>query len=249
MKHRVAIVGAGVSGLTCGVLFAERGYRTAIFAEETGQRTTSATAAAIWYPYDAEPADAVIAWALKTYKVLVDLSREPRTGVSIIELRQLSRTGEAQIPNWAVPLGGRALDASALASGLCPVPDRTQRGSYSSLIPTAFTGSFAITVPLMDTTIYLNYLEERLIKAGGSITANVHLERLEDVSSEFDLVINCSGIGARNLVRDVDLEPHRGQVAIVPKLDVSCAIVCEFSPNASAYARIANQAFALNAIV
>jgi len=212
MKHRVAIVGAGVSGLTCGVLFAEHGYGTATFAEETGQRTTSATAAAILYPYDAEPADAVIAWAVETYNVLVDLNRKPRTGVSIIELRQFSRTGEAQIPNWAVPLGGRALDAS-------------------SVIPTSFKGGFAITVPLMDTTIYLNYLEERLIKAGGSITTNVHLERLEDVSSEFDLVINCSGIGARNLVRDVDLEPHRGQVAIVPKIDsLSCAIVCDDPP-------------------
>ena len=82
----------------------------------------------------------------------------------------------------------------------------------------------------MDTTIYLNYLEERLIKAGGSITANLHFERLDDVSREFDLVINCSGIGARNLVHDVDLEPHRGQVAIVPKLDISYAIVCDDPP-------------------
>jgi len=54
MKNRVAIVGAGVSGLTCGVLFAERGFRTAIFAKETGQQTTSAAAAALWFPYDAE---------------------------------------------------------------------------------------------------------------------------------------------------------------------------------------------------
>ena len=81
MIKNVAIVGAGVSGLTCGVLFAERGYRTAIFAEETGERTTSAAAAALWFPYDAEPADAVIAWALETYKVLVDLSHDSQTGV------------------------------------------------------------------------------------------------------------------------------------------------------------------------
>ena len=63
MVKSVAIVGAGVSGLTCAVLFAERSYRTVIFAEETGERTTSAAAAALWYPYDAEPADSVIAWA------------------------------------------------------------------------------------------------------------------------------------------------------------------------------------------
>ena len=70
MKSDVAIIGAGVSGLTCGVLFAERGYRTAIFAKETGQQTTSGAAAAVWFPYDAEPAHRVIPWALRTFDVL-----------------------------------------------------------------------------------------------------------------------------------------------------------------------------------
>ena len=73
MKHRVAIVGAGVSGLTCGVLFAERGYRTAIFARDTGQQTTSGAAAALWFPYDAEPAQKLIPWALDSYRALVNL--------------------------------------------------------------------------------------------------------------------------------------------------------------------------------
>ena len=36
MEERVGIIGAGVSGLTCAVLFAERGYHTHILAEETG---------------------------------------------------------------------------------------------------------------------------------------------------------------------------------------------------------------------
>ncbi|HET9856649.1 MAG TPA: FAD-dependent oxidoreductase, partial [Chthoniobacterales bacterium] len=101
MAKSVAIVGAGVSGLTCGVLFAERGFHTAIFAEQIGQRTTSAAAGALWFPYDAEPADKVIPWALATYKVLVDLCKDARSGVSMIELRQYCRTGEIQTPDWA----------------------------------------------------------------------------------------------------------------------------------------------------
>src|SRR5439155_24842281 len=87
-------------------LLAERGYRAAIFAKETGQQTTSAAAAAVWYPYDVEPADKVIACALETYNVLVDLSSKSDTGVSMIELRQFSRAGKIQIPDWAIPLGG-----------------------------------------------------------------------------------------------------------------------------------------------
>src|SRR5947208_9364797 len=208
MKHRVAIVGAGVSGLTCGVLFAERGYRTAIFAKETGQQTTSGAAAALWFPYDAEPAEKLITWALQTYKVLVDLTKNSRSGVSIIELRQFSRTSEIQIPEWAIALG-------------------------ASVIPTvpAFKGGFTLKVPLMDTTIYLDHLAKRFFDAGGEIHGNVKFEKLEDVSPAFNLVINCAGIGARELVQDMDLEPHRGQVAIVPKVDnLSCAIVCDDPP-------------------
>jgi D-amino-acid oxidase len=220
MPESIAIIGAGVSGLTCSVVFAERGYRTAIFAKETGQQTTSGAAAAVWFPYDAEPPERVIPWALQTLDVLGDLARVAGSGVSIIELRQFSHAGEIQIPDWAIPLG-----ASSLATGLWPVQDRAQRGGYN------FKGSYAITVPLMDTKIYLDYLANRFVAAGGSIAANVHFEKLEEVDRKFDLVINCAGIGARELVQDIDLEPHRGQVAIVPRIDnLSCAIVCDDPP-------------------
>jgi glycine/D-amino acid oxidase-like deaminating enzyme len=87
MPWAVAIVGAGVSGLTCAVVFAERGYRTAIFAKQIGSGTTSAAAAAIWYPYDAGPSNQTIAWALETYGTLLDLARDSRSGVSMIEQR------------------------------------------------------------------------------------------------------------------------------------------------------------------
>jgi len=210
MAERVAIVGAGVSGLTCGVVLAERGFHTAIFAKEIGQQTTSGAAAAIWFPYDAQPAEKVIPWALETYKALIDLTRDPRSGVSMIDLRQFSRTGEIQIPDWAIPLG-----AAAVSTGLRPV----------------FKGGFSLRVPLTDTTIYLDYLATRFQKAGGEINANVRFEKLEEVDRDFDLVINCAGIGARELVRDTDLEPHRGQVVIVPRVeDLSCAIVCDDAP-------------------
>ena len=210
MPERVAVIGAGVSGLTCGVVLAEQGHHTAIFAKEVGQHTTSGAAAALWFPYDVEPLEKVIPWSLQTFAVLADLARAPETGVSMIELRQFSSSREIQIPDWAIPLG-----ASAVATGLRPV----------------FKSGFSLCVPLMDTTIYLDYLANRFQKAGGSITRNVHFDELEDVDLTFDFVINCAGIGARELVQDANLEPHRGQVAIVPKIDnFSCAIVCDDTP-------------------
>jgi D-amino-acid oxidase len=221
MSRTVAIIGAGVSGLTCGVLFAEHGYRTAIFAKETRQQTTSGAAAALWFPYDVEPAGRVIPWAVDSYKTLIDLSRDSRTGVSIIELRQFSRAGEIQIPDWAIPLGAQAV-----------IPSRP------SVIPSEvegclelFKSGFSLRVPLMDTTIYLDYLGARFLKAGGALNASVFLRNLDEVDQQFDLVINCAGIGARDLLQDVDLEAHRGQVAIVLRIEaLSCAIVCDDAP-------------------
>ena len=212
MAERIAIIGAGVSGLTCGVVFAERSYRTAIFAKETGRQTTSGAAAAVWFPYHVEPVERVIPLALETYQVLLDLARFPQSGVSIIESRQFLRTGEIQIPDWAIPVGATVI----------PREPEESRG---------FTSGYAMNVPLMDTTIYLDYLAARFVKASGEINANVQFKNLDDVDSKSDLVVNCAGIGARELVRDTDLEPHRGQVAIMPKIEgLSCALVCDDAP-------------------
>src|SRR4029079_13914411 len=60
MAQNVAIIGAGVSGLTCGVVFAEHGDRTVIFAKDIGQQTTSSAAAAGWFPSPVEPAAGVL---------------------------------------------------------------------------------------------------------------------------------------------------------------------------------------------
>jgi len=210
MQRPVAIVGAGVSGLTCGVLLAETGRPVEILAEATGTVITSGAAAAVWFPYDAEPAHLVISWALKTFSVLRQLSAQPESGVSMIEIRQLSRQVEIEIPSWAVSLGAM----------------RLQRG----LLPQGFVSGYTLVVPLTDTSRYLDYLATRFRAAGGEIRTDVHLERLELVPRKFSIVVNCSGIGAKALVPDHELEPHRGQVVLVPRVDLPTALVCDDFP-------------------
>ncbi len=208
MAKEVVVLGAGVSGLTCAVLFAERGHRTRIFAEETGSATTSAVAAAIWFPYDAEPAEAVVGWSLETFRVLQELSTVADSGVSMIEQRTFARAGETEIPDWAIPLGARPLTE----------------------IPSSFTSGYTLTVPLTDTTRYLDYLTERFRAAGGEIHGGVRFERIEDAPQPEALVINCTGVGAAEAVPDTQVEPHRGQVVIVPSLGQKHAVVCDDPP-------------------
>ena len=74
---RVVVVGAGVVGLTCAVRLAEAGHDTHVLARDLPLETTSAVAAAMWYPYLAQPRDAVTRWAARTFEVLEGLSRDP----------------------------------------------------------------------------------------------------------------------------------------------------------------------------
>jgi D-amino-acid oxidase len=210
MNDDVAVIGAGVSGLTCGVLLAERGYRTTIFARETGDATTSAAAAAIWFPYDAGPAEQVSRRALATFDSLRPLTSEAASGVSMIELRVYSRTSGLMVPEWTRSLGAQSLATVRM--------------------PPGFRSGYALTVPLLDTTIYLHYLRDRFERAGGTTYAGTAFPQLTDVPAEYEHIINCAGVGARELVNDRAVEPHRGQVAIVGRSQLEHAIVCDDPP-------------------
>jgi D-amino-acid oxidase len=208
MKPRVAILGAGISGLTTAVVFAERGFEPVIFADQMSADTTSAVAAAIWFPYDATPEHLVTAWALITYGRLLELAREPdTTGVSLIEFRVFSRNSSVDVPPWAEVLGYRLLHDAEL-------------GDH-------YHAGYSLTVPLMETPIYLPYMEQRAMDAGGSFAHIDSLASIDELPKDnFDVIVNCSGYGARDLVSDEAVEGHRGQVVVVPKIDRSWAMVC-----------------------
>src|SRR5947209_2103191 len=210
MKPRVAMIGSGVSGLTCAVLFAENGFETSIFADQIGDETNSAAAAAIWYPYDVGSGAEIIPWALVSYHRFLELARQSETGVSITELRVFSRLGPIVPPDWAQSFATRPLAGSE--------------------IPEVFVSGFSIDVPLIETGKYLEYLAAHLTNAGCSVSSAMRFAQLEEVDPSFDLLINCAGIGARELVPDPEMEPHRGQVAIVEKFDLPYAVVCDDPP-------------------
>lgn len=209
MAEQVAIVGAGVSGLTCGIVLAEAGYDVTIFAREIGQQTHSAAAAAIWFPYDAEPIEQVIKWSLASLQHFAEVARESASGVTTRELRCFGREGKIAIPRWAAELGAQYLPAAE--------------------VPAVFASGFAMDVPVIDTSMYLDYLSERLRAAGGTIV-QAEIRELEEIAPERRIVINCSGIGAKELVCDAGMAPHRGQVVIVEPVALRCAVVCDDPP-------------------
>src|SRR3712207_6138464 len=97
---RVIVVGAGVVGLTCAVRLLEDGHRVDVLARDLPLETTSATAAALWYPFRAYPFERVTAWSAVTYQRFAGMAGDEATGVALREGTRVLRTRESD-PWWA----------------------------------------------------------------------------------------------------------------------------------------------------
>ncbi|RXG61606.1 D-aspartate oxidase [Armadillidium vulgare] len=67
------------------------------------------------------------------------------------------------------------------------------------------------TTLLVECRKYLPHLMKRFVSRGGSIVKR-SLKSFEELAEDFDLVFNCSGLGAENLCEDHSMIPVRGQV-------------------------------------
>ena len=194
---RVIVIGCGVIGLSTGIRLLEAGYRVAIWARDLPPKTTSDVAAAIWYPYKAYPEEQVTRWAKRTYHVLSELVVVPESGVRMITCLEPFDSPAAD-PWWS-----------------CAVPGF--RHATSDELPPGYADGYVFEIPLIETPRYLPYLIERFQTAGGSLSRH-YVEDLAEPFADSDIIVNCSGLGARELVGDHRVYAIRGQIVRVAPL-------------------------------
>lgn len=192
----VIVVGGGVVGLTTAVVLAESGRRVRIWAREPAERTTSAVAGGLWWPYRIEPEELVGEWALDTLAVYEELAARPdETGVRMVE----GVHGETALDGlgaWASRVAGLRVATAEEYPGV---------GLWARL-------------PVIDMPVHLRWLRERFVAAGGVVEARTVTD-LAAVNAA--VVVNCAGLGARDLVPDPSVRPVRGQLVVVENPGVS----------------------------
>jgi len=193
LRPDALIIGAGVSGLTTAVLLAEGGRAVQVVARDQPHRSTSANAGAIWDPIYADHPD-VPRWSAESYRVLSRLARLAETGVRMVDGVEASRTPMAS-PQWAHSLPG-------------------YREAGPADLPAGFASGWRYTAPVIEMPTYLRYLAGRLTAAGGTIELGL-VTSLAQVADRAPIVVNCTGIGARELVPDPGVSPVRGQLVAV----------------------------------
>ena len=190
---RCTVVGAGVSGLSCAVRLLEAGHEVEVISDRFSPDTVSDIAAAIWYPFLTAPADRADGWSIATYAELERLSeREPQSGVRMRDGREYLRQA-VDPPEWSEDIAAfRILDDSE--------------------IPEGYVFGWQFRAPVIEMQLYMPWLRSRVEALGGSFVQSF-VEDLNEVSGE--VVVNCVGLGARELCGDEEVRPARGQVIFI----------------------------------
>lgn len=200
----VVVVGAGVIGLTTAICLAEAGMTVLVVSAEQPRQTTSAAAGALWGPHLVGMDERIGRWAAVTLDRLEEL-RAPRVGAGV--LAGVVRT----VPGMAATAAaGDEPPEYAAAGSLTPCgPDE---------VPAGYAAAWRLSAPLIAMPGYLDYLAERLSRAGGTVTAGPRLQKLgdaRDAAPAARVIVNCAGYGARDLVPDPEVTAVRGQAVVV----------------------------------
>jgi D-amino-acid oxidase len=231
----VTVLGGGVSGLTSAIRLAEEGNDVQIVARDYLNGTTSWVATAIWHLFWVEIDDRVERWAASTLGELLDLAEDERAGVTVIRGIECIRSGTPEAVDF------ESGSTESLWMSVVPSYTALSRSELLSRLPEGYPtetliGGYEIEVPIADMSVYMPYLADRLTKLGiSSYTAEVR--SIAELSGDFpaDVYVNCTGLGARELVGDNSLRGVKGQIIRVKGDGVSSYIADDHSPIGMTY--------------
>jgi len=197
--EQIAVLGGGVMGLTAAVTLAERGYNVQVFAKAFPPDTTSNVAGGQWAPASVEHKDKaqferILKNAFNTHK-----ARGAAYGVS-----PKQNYATAKLPSFAdVP------------TSVVPAPTALAHLPYARLKSRGFVYSTLLVEPPVFLPRLVSDLNERDVPLNRK-TFGAMNEVFSDPQISQKVIVNCTGLGAREICNDRRVHPVKGQLVMLP---------------------------------
>lgn len=209
----VAVIGAGVVGLTSAVLLQRRGYQVTIYAAAAWPHVTSMAAAATFFPSHVIAPERVTPQATEMLEAALQRSYHAfqrlagrRYGIRWLDSFTL-RGSVAPAPAAAASVETQAFRKVVGDPSLELLPGEHPFGNQRVVMSRDL---------VIEPTIYLRALLDDFVAAGGVLRIR-RFDGLRDVAALAErTVFNCTGLGARELVGDAELHAARGQLCVLP---------------------------------
>ncbi|GJQ13406.1 hypothetical protein GpartN1_g5197.t1 [Galdieria partita] len=199
-RRRVLVLGSGVIGLTTAIRLAESGHKVLIWSKERSPNLTSDGSGGYWMPFHIEPEEWVNEWSIEALRVFRNQLKcyGKECGVNIYPGRVLHEQLPKHIPYWTRYVNMRTVTS----------PDQ---------VPKYFQGAWKFESPIVNMDVYMPWLEKQARSLGVEILSPLTVgPRLIDAALAAyrhfaaDVLINCTGLGSRELCNDKSVIPGRG---------------------------------------
>lgn len=210
-KKNVLVIGTGVSGLTTALKLLESGINVTLWSKEAPSvhAHTSANAYAMWVPVRIDSDPRIERWTNESFVEFAKLAANPATGVVMRPIFVLKP--ERSEPWYADSPNFRHADADEIS-------------------PQYADAHVLDSAPVIDPPTYLTWLRVKVVIAGGRIEQRT-ISSLNDCPMAFDAIINCAGMGARQLASDDGVVPERVQVVTIKSNGFDKVVIDDEGPN------------------
>jgi len=218
-EKRFAVLGCGAVGLATARLLQQRGAEVTIYAKDLPPYTTSNIAGGQWSP------TSVMDAALRTSESDALLARASRLSHRSFQRLPAAEFGIRWLENYVlsdVPL--REWWEQSLVRDL--YPESRDLRPHEHPFPARYARRF--TTMLIEPPIYLSALARDVRLAGGRIVVRELASREEVRGLPEPVVVNCTGLGAKALFDDAELQPVKGQLTfLLPQAEVDYIVIAD----------------------
>ena len=197
----VAVIGAGVMGLSTARLVQEAGFPVTVYAKALPPETTSNIAGGQWHPYGHfRDSEVTPEWRAQ-FRAAADYSWRR------FQLLVGADYGVEWLPTYT--------EASRPEARLLPTFPPVNRVLGPDEHPFPLDQVARYDTLYVETGRYLRQLMRDIQIAGGRVAVRDFASPADLAALPEGLVFNCTGLGARDLFGDTGLEPVRGQLAVL----------------------------------
>ena len=214
-QGQVAVIGAGVMGLTTARLVQEAGFQVAIYTKALTPDTTSNIAGGQFHPFGHFVRSQVTPEWRAQYLAALDYSWRR------FQIMVGDDYGIRWLPTYAETSGGPEPQ-------LLPTFPPDNRLLRSDEHPFPVANMTRYDTMYVETGRFLRELTREVQIAGGTIRVRNFATPADIAALPERLVFNCTGLGSRDLFGDTELHPIRGQLAIlIPQPEIRYAFTGE----------------------
>lgn len=207
----VCIVGAGTQGLSMALkLYEELNSKVdiTVISEAFLHQTTSIGSGGLWKPYQilGTPDELVDRWGKVAFEHFLKLYYSPHAAEAGIQLMPSfslltqEEWDEFTLPSWKdIVFNFQVL---TLKDAQKMVPN----------LPERFVAGYTFTTLVIDQKYYMQYLMKQLRQHGVKFEQHKLTSISELDNRPFDAIINCTGLGSAQLVKDKEMYPISGLV-------------------------------------